>query len=297
MSDTFTRDLFAWLSQVHADQALHPAAFKLAYAISQYVNRKHGKAWPSQATLAKAMGITDRAVRDLVDRLRTNGHLQVDVHRGRHKTNVYRLAIKPDAGNAGGTDEEKPEADFRFSEQENRKSASGFEDQKPEVQRTKTGSPAQENRKPASDKPSEEPPDALRRQGGSDGARRRRAPDGAPPELEEAFAKLWRHYPKRQGEDAARREFHKAIAGGADPQAIIVGVMRYAAERTDKAERYTAMPANWLRDGRWKDEPAVEEPGASTSAANGGGRHRRGKPSVAEEMLRQGGHDIGGRRA
>jgi len=40
MSDTFTSEIFAWLRQVFADKTLHPTAFKLAFAVSQYINRK-----------------------------------------------------------------------------------------------------------------------------------------------------------------------------------------------------------------------------------------------------------------
>jgi N6-adenosine-specific RNA methylase IME4 len=62
MRDDFTSHIFAWLHQVFADKTLHPTAFKLAFAVSQHINRKSRKAWPSLPTLASAVGITTRAV-------------------------------------------------------------------------------------------------------------------------------------------------------------------------------------------------------------------------------------------
>jgi hypothetical protein len=75
MSDDFTSQIFAFLRQVFADKALHPTAFKLAFAISQYVNRKTRKAWPELPTLASAAGISKRTVIRLIEGLEANGHL------------------------------------------------------------------------------------------------------------------------------------------------------------------------------------------------------------------------------
>jgi hypothetical protein len=102
-----------------------------------------------------------------------------------------------------------------------------------------------------------------------DEASRRRAADAAPPEGEDVFRSFWDQYPKRQGEDAAHRAFSEAVAAGADPQAVIAGALRYAADRADKPDRYTAMPANWLRDGRWKDEPAKPDHGGNSGGYSG----------------------------
>ena len=124
MTDTFTRDLFEWLNQVHADHTLPATAFKLAYSIGQHINRKNGKAWPSQATLIKATGFCLRTVRDLTHGLEQAGHLNIEPHRGRHQTNIYRLAIKGQP--AAGLDDE-----------ENGQRAAGFNDQKEATDDTK----------------------------------------------------------------------------------------------------------------------------------------------------------------
>ena len=260
MSDTFTSEIFAWLRQVFADKTLHPTAFKLAFAVSQYINRKTRKAFPSLPTLASAVGITTRAVINLIARLEANGHLLVERHRvrGRNRSNTYRLNIK------------KGDADDTFS------------DEKREVQRTKTCSPLHPNQPMNQPHRLGERPPPLRP-----------AADAAPQEEEEeAFASFWRQYPKRQGKDAARRAFAEVIAKGADAQELVAGAMRYGAACIGKSDQYIAMPANWLRDGRWKDEPSAKQDNGDGD--DNGGRRRRGKPSLAEEMLRAGGNDVGG---
>src|SRR5262249_38964185 len=57
--DSHTARIFRWLKQVGADHGLDPLAFKLAFWLSQFVNRKTGDAWPSVDTLTKFVG-TDR---------------------------------------------------------------------------------------------------------------------------------------------------------------------------------------------------------------------------------------------
>jgi len=63
-----TRDRFAWLDQVLADRAIPEPAFRVAYALSSFVNRKSGAAWPSHATLAQKTGLGESTVR------RASGH-------------------------------------------------------------------------------------------------------------------------------------------------------------------------------------------------------------------------------
>jgi hypothetical protein len=117
----FASTLFSWLRQVQQDDAVSGTAFELAFVISQHVNKDSAAAWPTQETLARAVGVSDRSVRDLVGVLVDRGHLAVQVRKGRHQSNVYRLITK-----SGETvdDADTPE---------NRKPASGEDDQKEEA--------------------------------------------------------------------------------------------------------------------------------------------------------------------
>src|SRR5262245_206495 len=107
VADSHTAKIFRWLKQVDADSALHPTAFRLAFKISQYINRKTGDAWPSQATLATALGRTERAIRDVIEQLRARGHLAVEPGRGRHQSSHYRLILKDAKAESGSADENR----------------------------------------------------------------------------------------------------------------------------------------------------------------------------------------------
>ena len=106
-------------------------------------------------------------------------------------------------------------------------------------------------------------------------------------------------YPKQVGEEAARRAFAAAINARADAEAIIAGAKAYAVARQGEPERYTMNPANWLRDGRWKDAaPAgavIDEQGnvvAVEQPSDDGRQH--GIVWVAEQLIRQAEEEGGG---
>ena len=90
---------------------------------------------------------------------------------------------------------------------------------------------------------------------------------------EEAFREFWAVYPKRVAPEASKKNFIKAIKGGADPKEIIEGARRYAQSRT-VADGYVKNPQGWLTDGRWKDDEL------EAAAPRGGpsGVHRRSEP-------------------
>ena len=93
--DTFTRDLFAWLDQVIRDPSLPAAAFKVAYAIAQHINRGTGEAWPSTITIAKMIAMSKGSVVAMNRHLEKEGHLQIENGcQGRGHSHRYRLTIK-----------------------------------------------------------------------------------------------------------------------------------------------------------------------------------------------------------
>jgi hypothetical protein len=75
-------------------------------------------------------------------------------------------------------------------------------------------------------------------------------------DTDEAFAQFWSAYPRRVAKEVARKAYAKAIENGADPEALIAGARRYAAERSGQDQKYTAHPSTWINAQRWQDEPA-----------------------------------------
>ena len=80
------------------------------------------------------------------------------------------------------------------------------------------------------------------------------------------FDVFWSAYPKKSGEDAARRAFAKRKAN----DALLAEMLAAIAEQAKSPQwvkdggQYIPNPATWLNEGRWQDEPATN-PTASGS--------------------------------
>jgi hypothetical protein len=84
------------------------------------------------------------------------------------------------------------------------------------------------------------------------------APEGAG--VGDAFTRFWAAYPKKVSKGGALTKFNAAVKRGVDPELIIAGAERYAAERAadprPDAAQWTKYPTTWLTNGCWDDEPA-----------------------------------------
>ena len=67
------------------------------------------------------------------------------------------------------------------------------------------------------------------------------------------FAEFWSAYPRKVAKARAEKAW-SALVKKHDPQEIIEGAKRYAQIRKGKDAEYTAHPASWLNDKRWKDD-------------------------------------------
>ncbi|MCJ2019446.1 hypothetical protein MKK84_18725 [Methylobacterium sp. E-065] len=81
-----------------------------------------------------------------------------------------------------------------------------------------------------------------------------------------AFEQFWGTYPRREGSNPRKPAFDKfarAVEAGADPEAIIAGARRYAADlrRTGKiGTGYVAQSVTWLNQQRWADDNQPNAP-------------------------------------
>lgn len=85
----------------------------------------------------------------------------------------------------------------------------------------------------------------------------KRQPKGKPSiNIEEKFKEFYRAYPRKVGPEAARKNFARAVKGGADPDEIIAGAERYAADVRAKGtdRQFIKHPQGWISENRWKDE-------------------------------------------
>ena len=74
------------------------------------------------------------------------------------------------------------------------------------------------------------------------------------------FDEFYRQYPRKQGEDAARRAYRAVRKKGVTRDALLHAVLIYAATVAGKEPGLVKAPAGWLNDGRYKDEPNAQAP-------------------------------------
>jgi hypothetical protein len=146
MSKELTAIYFRWLNQVAEDPELPSAAFKLAFVYQQHISSDKMKAFAGQKRLAAAVSVSERSIRTLTKLLKDRGHLDVETNHGPNQTNVCRLVLNRKSASSFAN-----EIAFIFLTAINGNEEAGFLINE-EVERTKRGNFASENRKPASDK-------------------------------------------------------------------------------------------------------------------------------------------------
>jgi hypothetical protein len=238
-----TADKFRWLDQVGADHSLTPLCFRLAYAISTYVNRTTGDAWPSQPRLAADCNATDRAIRDAITRLRDRGHMEVTGKGGRGKTSRFRPVIMS-AEKRKDTSTllpAKAEEDFRVIPP------------KPGRKRLKT-------RKKMTDKRGSLLPTIPLIEPIEETIEGKSLEMINQTELIQSDFEAWyRQYPRKVGKLKAEKIYAGIIKSKkASADELLVGARRYATERAGQDPTYTRHPTTWLNAGGWLDEPKTQ---------------------------------------
>ena len=75
--------------------------------------------------------------------------------------------------------------------------------------------------------------------------------------LEDLFSEFWKIYPRKVEKLAAKKALLAALKV-ADPQTILDGARRYAADPNLPEKQFVPHPSTWLNAGRWEDEPLPE---------------------------------------
>jgi hypothetical protein len=88
--------------------------------------------------------------------------------------------------------------------------------------------------------------------------------------LSASFADWWSVYPRRVAKGKAWTAYQKA-AKTTQPDALLAGARRYAAEREGQDPQFTKHPATWLNGACWLDEPTQAQAQARPQGSRGGG--------------------------
>lgn len=78
----------------------------------------------------------------------------------------------------------------------------------------------------------------------------------AAPPPPDRFHEFWMEYPRKTDKGGARKAWARAVKL-ADPEVLVAGAKRYAAETRGREPRHVAHPSTWLNGERWLDEPGA----------------------------------------
>lgn len=72
------------------------------------------------------------------------------------------------------------------------------------------------------------------------------------------FELWWSEYPRKEGKAAAEKAYGKARKA-ATADELLAGLRRYKLAKIGTEKAFIKMPAGWLNEGRWADDPVVAE--------------------------------------
>ncbi len=94
----FLRDKLAWHQQIVWDPGITMRAKVVAAMLLHDLDPDRGGAYPSQLTMSRRAGCGVRTIQKALDELCAGGFLEVEVLRGRGRTNLYRALKKASPG-------------------------------------------------------------------------------------------------------------------------------------------------------------------------------------------------------
>lgn len=96
----FVAEKLAWHQRIASDPKISLQAKAVAGFILHDLNPCEGGAWRGQDSMATSLGVSPRQLRRLLDELQTAGYLEVEVRRGRGRTNICRATLPGEAAKA-----------------------------------------------------------------------------------------------------------------------------------------------------------------------------------------------------
>lgn len=98
--ENFVAEKLAWHQRIASDPKISLQAKAVAGFILHDLNPCEGGAWRGQESMATSLGVSPRQLRRLLEELRTADYLEVEVRRGRGRTNICRATVPDEAAEA-----------------------------------------------------------------------------------------------------------------------------------------------------------------------------------------------------
>lgn len=126
--ENFCAEKLAWHKQIMRDPAVSRSAKSVVSLLVHDLNPCVGGAWRGQDSMAASLGLSDRQLRRLLKQLETAAYLQIEVRKGRSRTNIYRATLPDDAA---GAPEKRTSTTDQTKEKRTRASAQSPENRTP----------------------------------------------------------------------------------------------------------------------------------------------------------------------
>lgn len=270
---SFTVGKLLWTRQVAGDAALPPQATRLAVVLAvDFLNAKTRDAWPSIATLAKRLGVAPNTVRAALAAMEARGHIAVSIGGGRSATNRYRPILTSDSASENTSEDcavsdAKPTRKLKGMKKETLQSA----DENPSISCAKPSKFFTETVQFSGGEPYEEHEEEPfdRTLSATTEHITSATPFAATGEILDPVADMFSDFltafPRREGKTSAFAAWKKVIEAGAAPERIILAAERYAAAVQGREPRYVKLPANWLNERLFDEEPPAPQGPARAS--------------------------------
>jgi hypothetical protein len=98
--ENFVAEKLAWHQRIASDPKISLQAKAVAGFILHDLNPCEGGAWRGQESMATSLGVSPRQLRRLLEELQTADYLDVEVRRGRGRTNICRATVPDEAAEA-----------------------------------------------------------------------------------------------------------------------------------------------------------------------------------------------------
>lgn len=95
--ENFVAEKLAWHQRIASDPKISLQAKAVAGFIMHDLNPCEGGAWRGQESMATSLGVSPRQLRRHLDELQSADYLEVEVRRGRGRTNICRATLPGEA--------------------------------------------------------------------------------------------------------------------------------------------------------------------------------------------------------
>jgi hypothetical protein len=248
-------DKWQFVMQAIPDKRLTAGDLRCVVAIADCYNSRKGRAWPSYSYISRQTGLSRSAIARSASKL----HALDIIHKvsgGAGRANTYRPAFREPPPEFAS-----PETcDTSVTHETGTKHETSLTHETTPVSRT-TPDPSHacdtipltprsnsvgEYRGIPADGGAARAGGALRPVGGAPG--------------DDGFEQFWANYPKREGRALAKQAYCRVVADGIAPNTLIAKARQYAEAKADVDAKYLKMPANWLKDECWLEDPQPPRP-------------------------------------